>query len=329
MAENETKWSGTDYDHVEVNLLEDGSVQVEAVLDNDVFSPSLEFLGKREWEWNLREQATWLGVTALLLTDGRHAVMIDPFFTRPPGIVAMALNREIQPDEARIKEWLDRLQVTRLDAVLISHSHFDHAMDAGVVARLTGAQLVGSESTLNIGRGAGLDETHLIKVDPAMPLKFGDFEVSFVESAHAGKTGGKPTGEITSRLQPPARYLDYKLGGTYSILVAHPQGSLLHHGSAGFIPGALDGRQADIAFLGVALIGDLEPYLRETVDAVGATRVIPTHWDDFTKPLDAPLLPIPFLVRLDDFFADMRRLRPSLRVQTMLPDQTVTLFPPK
>ena len=36
--------------------------QVEAVLDNDVFSPSLEFLGKREWEWNLREQATWLGV---------------------------------------------------------------------------------------------------------------------------------------------------------------------------------------------------------------------------------------------------------------------------
>ncbi len=40
--------------------------QIEAVLDNDVFSPSLEFLGKREWEWNLREQATWLGVRRAL-----------------------------------------------------------------------------------------------------------------------------------------------------------------------------------------------------------------------------------------------------------------------
>lgn len=277
----------------------------------------------------LAVRATWLGVSALLLSDGRHAVMIDPFFTRPPGLIAMALNREIAPDEARIKAWLDRLGVTQLDAVLISHSHFDHAMDAGVVARLTGAQLVGSESTLNIGRGAGLDEARLVKADPATALKFGDFEVSFIQSAHAGKTGGKPTGEITSPLQPPAHYLDYKLGGTYSILVSHPQGSLLHHGSAGFVPGALDGRHADVVFLGVALIDELEPYLRETVDAVGATRVIPMHWDDFTKPLDKPLVPIPFLVHLDEFFDGMRQLRPSLQVQTMLPDRTVTLFPPK
>lgn len=271
-------------------------------------------------------RATWLGVTALLLTDGRHAVMIDPFFTRPPGILSMAFNRQISPDETKIKAWLDRLAVTKLDAVLISHSHFDHAMDAGVVARMTGAQLVGSESTLNIGRGAGLDESRLVKVDPATPMKFGDFEVSFIESAHAGKTGGKPTGDITKPLRPPAHYLDYKLGGTYSILITHPQGSILHHGSAGFIPGALDGRHADIAFLGVALIDELEPYLRETVDAVGATRVIPMHWDDFTKPLDGDLVPIPFLVHLDEFFAGMRRLRPSLKVQTMLPDRTVTLF---
>lgn len=274
----------------------------------------------------LAVRATWLGVTSLLLSDGRHAVMIDPFFTRPPGLVSMALNREIAPDEARIKAWLERLGVTKLDAVLISHSHFDHAMDAGVVARLTGARLVGSESTLNIGRGAGMKETKLVKVDPATTWKFGDFEVSFVEAAHAGKTRGKPTGDIVSPLRTPAHYLDYKLGGTYSILVLHPQGSLLHHGSAGFIPGALDGRHADIAFLGVALIDELEPYLRETVDAVGATRVIPMHWDDFTKPLDESLVPIPFLVQLDEFFDGMRRLRPALKVQTMLPDRTVTLF---
>ncbi|MCC2657741.1 MAG: fold metallo-hydrolase [Panacagrimonas sp.] len=273
-------------------------------------------------------RATWLGVTALLLDDGAHAVMIDPFFTRPPGLMALALNRTIEPNETLIKDWLARLKVTKLDAVLVSHSHFDHAMDAGVVARLTGARLIGSESTLNIGRGAGMDEAHLVKASRST-LTFGEFRVTFVESAHAGATGGKPLGEITEPLVPPAHYLDYKLGGTYSILVAHPQGSILHHGSAGFVPGALEGQHADVAFLGVALIDRMEPYLRETVDAVGASRVVPVHWDDFTKPLQDGMVPIPFAVHLDEFFADMRRLRPSLQVQTMLPERTVLLFPAK
>ncbi|HET9872082.1 MAG TPA: lactate racemase domain-containing protein [Propionibacteriaceae bacterium] len=45
---------------------------VEAVLDNEVFGPPLEFLGKREWEWSLREQATWLAVRrGLSLSPGK------------------------------------------------------------------------------------------------------------------------------------------------------------------------------------------------------------------------------------------------------------------
>ena len=28
--------------------------------------------------------ATWLGVAGLLVQDGRNAIMIDPFFSRPP-----------------------------------------------------------------------------------------------------------------------------------------------------------------------------------------------------------------------------------------------------
>lgn len=272
--------------------------------------------------------ATWFGVTALLLRDGDHALLIDPFFTRPAGTWKLLTNQRIAPDEALIREWLRRLGVQRLDAVLVSHSHFDHAMDAGVAARLTGASLLGAPSTLQIGRGAGLDESRLLRVQPDRAWTFGPFTVRFIESRHAGATGGRPLGEIDAPLHPPARYLDYKLGGTYSILVSHPRGSVLHHGSAGFVPGALRGQRADAVFLGVALIDDLDAYLRHTVDVVGATRVLPTHWDDFTRPLDAPLRPAaPLVVRLDRFFEDSTRLRPALRVQTLPLAQPVRLFP--
>lgn len=35
---------------------------IEAVLDNAAYAGPLSFLGKREWEWNLKDQAAWLGV---------------------------------------------------------------------------------------------------------------------------------------------------------------------------------------------------------------------------------------------------------------------------
>ncbi|ROH93602.1 MBL fold metallo-hydrolase [Stagnimonas aquatica] len=272
--------------------------------------------------------ATWLGVTAVLLRDGEHALLVDPFFSRPEGLLPLALNRRIAPDEARIRAWLTRLGVSKLDAVLVSHSHYDHAMDAGLVARLTGAQLLGSASTANLGRGAGLPEAQLTVIAPGQNYRFGDFELHFVESRHAGATGGAPTGEIDAPLTPPAHYLDYKLGGTYSILVAHPQGRVLLHGSAGTLPGALRGERADLVFLGVALIDDLDAYLADVVDAVGAKRIVPSHWDDFSRPLEEPLRPFPVVVRLDRFFAAMREGHPDLRVETYGLAEPVALFAP-
>jgi len=271
--------------------------------------------------------ATWFGVTAVLLSDGAHALFIDPFFTRPEGFFNLVRNREIAPDEALIASWLRRAGVTKLDAVLVSHSHYDHAMDAGVVARLTGARLLGSASTANIGRGAGLPEAQLQVVASGDAVELGSFRVTFVESKHAGATGGAPTGDIVGPLAPPARYLDYRQGGTYSILVEHAQGRVLHHGSAGFVPGVLKLRRADVVFLGIALLPDLPTYLAEVVDAVGARRIVPVHWDDFTRSLDRPLLPFPLVVDLDGFFDAVGRLRPDLQVQTLEAGAPVALFP--
>ena len=270
--------------------------------------------------------ATWLGNTAVLLRDGDNAIMVDPFFSRPPGLLPLLRNAEIAPDEQLIARWLNQLEVTRLDAVLVSHSHYDHAMDAGVVARLTGAVLVGSETTANIGRGSGMSEASIRVVGESEAVELGPFSVTFILSRHASATGGRPTGNLTSPLVPPARYGDYRQGDTYSILIRHRAGNVLHHGSAGFVPGALNGYRADVVFLGIAAGTDLAEYLANVVDAVGAKRVIPVHWDDFTRPLDQPAIPLLLGVDLDGFLWTMDRDRPNVAVQTLFVGEPAPLF---
>lgn len=260
--------------------------------------------------------ASWYGVSGILIRDGEHAIFIDPFFSRPGGAIRLLTQPLITPDETAIRAWLRRAGVAHLDAVLVSHSHYDHAMDAGVVAKLTGAKLMGSHSTLNIGRGATLSEDKLIDANQNGSVRVGPFTIQFIESQHAGASGGYPSGEIHQPLQSPASIHDYRLGGVFSILIQHADGNLLHLGSAGTAPGALENVTADAVFLGVAMIDDLNDYLDAVVYRTGATRVYPVHWDDFTRPLDKPLSPMPFVVALDRFFESMRAHN-TLQVQTL------------
>jgi len=249
-------------------------------------------------------RVTFLGVATLVVRDATTAVMIDGFFTRP-GLVATAVG-QVGPDRARIEAALKKAGVEKLDAIFTVHSHYDHAMDTPVVAELTGAVVVGSSSTANIARGQGLAEDRIRVVAGTQTMRFGDLAVTMIPSQHFPH--GQAMGEITAPLVPPARAVDYLEGGSYSILIQKGERSLLVQGSAGFADGALSGRRADVVYLGVGLLGSKDEayrdaYWRESVTAVAARRVVPIHWDDFTRPLDEPLVPLPFL--LDDLDASM------------------------
>jgi L-ascorbate metabolism protein UlaG (beta-lactamase superfamily) len=276
--------------------------------------------------------ARFLGVTTLAVSDGTTTLLTDGFFTRP-GLLRV-LAGTIAPDVQTIEWALGRAQLDRAAAVFPVHSHYDHAMDSPLVAARLGAMLVGSESTANIARGIRFPAERIRVVTPGEPMRFGAFEVTLLESRHFPH--GMAMGTIDAPLVPPARATAYREGGSYSILVDHPLGALLIQGSSGWKDGALAGRHADVAFVGVAGLSTkdanyTEAYLREVVDAVGAKVVIPIHWDDFTRPLDEPLLPAPRL--LDDLDVTMERLTThftpqGVRVAFLPPFVPVQVLPP-
>ena len=239
----------------------------------------------------------WMGVSTLLVDDGTSALLTDGFFSRP-SLLDVGLRR-LTPLTSRIEEALDRAGIRRLSAVLPVHTHYDHALDSAVVAERTGALVVGGESAANIARGQGLSEDRIIVATPGSTLTLGAFDVTLIESDHCPPD--RFPGTITAPVVPPAKASAYRCGEAWSTLVMHrPSGRrLLIQGSAGFVPGALAGRHAEVAYLGVGQLGVqperyLKQYWNETVRTVGARRVVLIHWDDFFRPLTAPLRALPY-----------------------------------
>src|SRR5678815_3730267 len=75
--------------------------------------------------------------------------------------------------------WIDRA-----DAVLVGHTHFDHALDVPAIARRFGAKVYGSASLRHLMGLHGLAERAVV-VEPKRDYEVGPFRFHFVPSVHS------------------------------------------------------------------------------------------------------------------------------------------------
>lgn len=267
--------------------------------------------------------AQFFGATTLLLRDRDHAVMIDALLSRPG--MRDVLFGTIGPDAARVGSVLTRGNVDRIDLLLITHSHYDHSLDAAAIARRAGAIVVGSPSTRQIALGGGVAADRIRLVEGGERFDAGSFHVTAFRSRHS--PGDRVPGAITGPIRPPAKAQEYKNGGTYAYLVEHKGLRILVHASANYVPDMYRGVKADVVFLAIGGLGAqpadfVERYWRETVGATGARLVIPTHWDNFLRPLGGPFTPLPRL--MDDVPAAIAKIesfakQDGVTIRTMPP----------
>jgi L-ascorbate metabolism protein UlaG (beta-lactamase superfamily) len=256
----------------------------------------------------------WLGTSGFRIAYEGHTVLIDPYLTRLP-LADVVLRRPVRPSA----ELVDRY-VAGADAVLIGHTHFDHAVDAPLIAQRHGARVFGSRSMASLMGLCGLHE-QMVEVEPYRVYEVGPFEITFVPSLHSKLVLGLSVpfdGDITCEhfddLVPSA----YGCGEVYGIAVRVAGVTFYHQGSADLIDDAIRHRGVDVFLAGIAGRRFTEDYLERILGRLEPRLIVPHHFDDFFRPLTDPMR-FSFNVDFAGFADEVRKVSTDFEIRALRP----------
>ena len=230
-------------------------------------------------------RVTYLGVNGYQLEAGKHALLIDPYFTRV-SLWSVAANRPLQTNLERVSAGLHHTE-PEADATLVTHAHFDHLLDVPEVMRRTGAQLVSGPTAVNLAQAFGVSAKQCSVVKPGDRKRIGPWNISVVAAQHDRLFGSKPPfpGSAPSPATPPSRPSDWKSGEPLAFVIeANGQRIYLDSGGIPDAPMPRTGR-IDLAILGVAL-PDSRRRFAAAIRNLRPRYVLPSHQDDFFSPFE-------------------------------------------
>jgi L-ascorbate metabolism protein UlaG (beta-lactamase superfamily) len=226
----------------------------------------------------------WLGTAGFRFAYLGQQLLVDPYLTRIP-LGALLRRRAVHADPARLAALPDPL------AILVGHTHFDHALDVPALAARAGCPVYGSASLARLMRLHGLAE-RAVAVEPHRVYELGPFTVTFVPSRHSKlalglwtPSDGELTCEHTDALTPAA----YRCGQVWGIHVAVAGTTFYHQGSCDLVDDEIRARGVDVLLAGIAGRRFTPRYWERLLRRLEPRVIVPHHFDDFFRPLDAPL----------------------------------------
>jgi L-ascorbate metabolism protein UlaG (beta-lactamase superfamily) len=190
----------------------------------------------------------WLGHAAFQVTSpGGTQLLIDPFLSGNP----------TTPDSLKV---VGRYKPS---AILVTHSHFDHALDAKAIATASGAPVI---STYDWVATLGLPEKQAMGGNVGGTFKVGDITIHLVPAMHSSEPAGRPLGFVLEFADGRTLYDtgDTWLFGDMALIqeMYHPSIILLNTGGGPFTEDPAMARRA------------VEKYFKPTT-------IVPMHYATF------------------------------------------------
>jgi L-ascorbate metabolism protein UlaG (beta-lactamase superfamily) len=237
----------------------------------------------------------WFGCTTYRLNIDGLVVFLDTFMDR----ISSA------PDNGATSA-----DIKEADFAIIGHSHMDHIEGADIIAKNTGAKVIGSYETARVLSEAGVPEDQLLpSAGGELHQLNNDVTVRVFPSLHsciwstAAPSGvdmagdlGVSQGERSARLAanrddrtplPPELAAELKEldamrigssndGGALDYLIDTPDGTIFFQNSMGYYTGILAGIRADVTIMGCAGRGNIdgEPIQGSVEDYVAGVLAI-------------------------------------------------------
>jgi len=222
----------------------------------------------------------WFGCATFRVRVGGLTLFFDTYLDKAPGVPPAGLRAA---------------EVDRADFLFISHAHWDHLYGADIIAKATGATVVGNYESVRLMRANGVPDAQIVATAGGDTIDCGDgVTVRALPSQHSGLYApsspdsgqdclgdlGVPAQQRQARTQAvfgrvftlsdeDRAYFDLANhstssydGGQLAYLLESPAGSLLVTSSAGYWRGIFEPLRPDVAILGATgrPVLDGEPY---------------------------------------------------------------------
>jgi len=243
----------------------------------------------------------WLGIAGIELSYHNQVLLIDPCLTRIP--FWRLWYGKLHSDHSLVAQ-----VIPHADHILITHSHYDHLLDAPGLAITHGAGIYGSPNTCALSKLSGVPSVQIHPVQSGVTLDLGCFSVKVIPANHRRIPFFLP-GSLSPHLRSPFTARQYRLDLCFSFRISVDGFSLLVN--AGSPPHLIPA--ADVLFLHPFYSNT---HYRQLLEAVRPRVAIPVHWDDLWRPLSQP--PQPSFQPPDLAFPPLRRVNLALFQQALL-----------
>lgn len=258
----------------------------------------------------------WLSVASVIIEDGNSSILVDPDWTRPNLWHVLGISK-LTSNEKLVSSELEKLGIKKVGGIFTSHSHFDHAIDAPIVARLTDAINYVDQSSLLISNAYKDPKIKTLLIKAGEPIQIGNFKVTPMLREHA------KIGAIGMHFLPgpvPSDFdfgfWQYYTGDTWFYLIEHPektilldQGSVSHYDLMTTKP-----VKVDVLIQGIANRESDQEFVSGYLKIFKPSVFIPLHFDNFFKDFDSENLGQLFGVNLEELLTHIKKEYPKTKV---------------